>query len=634
MHTNLPEGTVAMASPPTPQRLRVYHSIVFKNMLLFVLILTAAVVPLALRYYQDSRESEIQTLASKLEFFAERGASWIDVESIPALTAPEHKETPAYTSLLKTLQRIEREFDVDNAVVMRREPQGRYTYVAIGHDAFDIGMPVHIHSMFPATYSATNDTWRRGEMLHSQLFGGKVGDQEFAQFLQINTPLKLSNTVVAILMLNKFADPVAEAVRMKTLGVVGLTVAIFVLGLALFGLISARMLRPLKDLTAAAGEVARDNLDIIIPVLRSRDEVGRLTGSFDAMVQGLRQRNFLHDAFGRYLSKEVVDELLGSPEGLKLGGELREVTFLVSDLRGFSALASHLSPHDVLTIMNRYLERMVDIIMHYRGTINEFQGDGILAFFGAPLAAADDTERAIACAIEMQRTLAELNTEQRRLGLPELGMGIGINAGEVIVGNIGSEKRAKYTALGSAVNLAYRIESHTVGGQLLISPSVYEHVRTLVQVQGTLEVQFKGIDQVLTLHDVTAIGGHYQLALPEKAPEVLVPLDPPLPMACFPLTGKAVAAAAISGHIVRLAASTAEAILEAPVTVLTNFKVTLDPHNTTSIADVYAKVLAVAPPDAAPADTRVSLGFTSLPEEAQTFLEHQRATALHEEPVV
>ncbi|RMF85270.1 MAG: adenylate/guanylate cyclase domain-containing protein, partial [Nitrospinota bacterium] len=580
--------------PSTPQRIRFYHSIVFKNLLLFLGILLVAIIPLALRYYQDSRDYEIQNWASKLEFFAERGASWLDVEAITRLTRPEQMRSPAYQKLLATLQRITREFAVDDAVVMRRNADGRYTYVAIAHGydvsqpplgelnagtrnpcnptaagaasnpcsptatrrgAFDIGQPVHIHSLFPATYQATNDTWLAGEMMHSQLFGGKVGDQVFDQFLQVNTPLKHNGKVVAILMLNKFANPLAAAVRAKTLKVVTLSVSALIIGLTLFGFISARMLRPLQALTLAANAVAQGNLDLSVPVPHSRDEVGRLAETFQTMLTGLRQRDFIRDTFGRYLSPEIVAELLESPDGLKLGGETRELTLLVSDLRGFTTLASRLSPQEVITLLNRYLERMVDIITRYRGTVDEFQGDGILAFFGAPLAADDDPERAVACAIAMQRALVEINAEQRQRNLPELAMGIGINTGEVVVGNIGSEKRTKYGAVGSAINTAYRIESYTVGGQILISPSVYERVRSIVQIRGTLQVRFKGLDQPITLYDVIGLQGKYALSLPEKPPEACTPLDQPIPIVCYPVEGKAVSEQAISGYITGLAES-------------------------------------------------------------------------------
>src|SRR5438876_12124366 len=161
---------------------------------------------------------------------------------------------------------------------------------------------------------------------------------------------------------------------------------------------------------------------------------------------------------------------------------------LVSDLRGFSSMVARLDPHTVVQITNRYLARMIDVITRYRGTVDEFQGDGILAFFGAPLAAPDDAERAVACAIEMQQALVAVNDEQRAAGLPELAMGIGINTGEVIVGNIGSEQRTKYGAVGAAINLAYRIESQTIGGQVLLGPRTYELVCDVVDVRGSVEV--------------------------------------------------------------------------------------------------------------------------------------------------
>jgi class 3 adenylate cyclase len=389
------------------------------------------------------------------------------------------------------------------------------------------------------------------------------------------------------------------------------------------------MLRPLKNLTASAGEVAQGNLETKIPSPRSRDEVGRLTATFGTMLEGLRQRDFIRDAFGRYLSKEVVEELLGSPDGLKIGGEIREVTILVSDLRGFTSLASRLSPHDVIDILNRYLERMVDIIARYRGTVDEFQGDGILAFFGAPLVASDDPERAIACAIEMQTALVEINTEQRQRNLPELAMGLGINTGEVIVGNIGSEKRTKYGAVGTPINTAYRIESYTVGGQILISPSTYERVQALMCVRGTMEAQFKGLDQPITLYDITGLGGKYACALPVETPEAFMHLDTPLPITCFVVEGKTVSEKAIPGYITRLAAAAAQATLEDQVAMHANLKLILDPPEAAGLSEVYVKVLELGSNGGA-TSTQVCLGFTAFPDDAKAFLDQQRVTALQE----
>ena len=150
-------------------------------------------------------------------------------------------------------------------------------------------------------------------MMHSQLFGGNVAGREFDQFLQINTPLKIDGDVVAILMLNKFANPVADAVQAKTLAVFGLTLGILLVELTLFGYISARMLRPLRHLTAVAGEVAQGNLGLSLPPTRRHDEAGRLTQTFDTMLDGLRQRDLIRDTFGRYVSPEVAEAVINFP---------------------------------------------------------------------------------------------------------------------------------------------------------------------------------------------------------------------------------------------------------------------------------------------------------------------------------
>src|SRR5262249_45099867 len=161
--------------------------------------------------------------------------------------------------------------------------------------------------------------------------------------------------------------------------------------------------------------------------------------------QQLELRNrFIRATFGRYLSDEVVASLLESSEGLDLGGEKRTATLLMSDLRGFTPLSERLAPEQVLTITNRYLSAMVDVILRYQGTINEFVGDAILVIFGAPISREDDAQRAVACAIAMQQAMTSVNEQNRRAGLPEVEMGIGVHTGDVVVGNIGSHKRTKY----------------------------------------------------------------------------------------------------------------------------------------------------------------------------------------------
>lgn len=297
---------------------------------------------------------------------------------------------------------------------------------------------------------------------------------------------------------------------------------------------------------------------------------------------------------------------------------------MVSDIRGFTSLSARLSPHETIDILNRYLERMVEIISKYRGTVNEIEGDGILVFFGAPLDEGDNEERAVACAIEMQREMVEFNQDQRQRGLSELGIGIGINKGEVVVGNIGSEKRAKYSAIGSAINTAYRIESYTVGGQILIGPSVYESIGSCLEIKGTISARFKGLPEPMTLYDVAGIKYRCKLSLPQKKDEVYTQLDPPITIRCFPIVGKSISDNAINGRMIRLGQSSAEIILEENLSKHTNVLIRIDNNAERRLSEIYAKILPHEKPESSGVKKRIGIEFTWVPEDANSFLDSKR----------
>jgi adenylate cyclase len=248
----------------------------------------------------------------------------------------------------------------------------------------------------------------------------------------------------------------------------------------------------------------------------------------------------------------VVAQLLDAPKGFELGGELRKVTILMSDLRGFTALAECLQPQEVMTFLNRYLEAMVDVILAYRGTIIEILGDGLLVLFGAPLTRDDDAERAVACALAMQLRLHDTNAPNRQANLLEVDMGIGIHAGEVVVGHIGSQQRTKYGVVGSTMNLTGRIESYTMGGQILISPTTYAATATLLTVSHQMTIEPKGIAAPITLYAVSGIAGTHALHLPTPA-ETLVSLPQALAVRYSVLEGKFAGSTMSGGHLVKLA---------------------------------------------------------------------------------
>ena len=204
------------------------------------------------------------------------------------------------------------------------------------------------------------------------------------------------------------------------------------------------------------------------------------------------RNQLIAEVFGRYTSDAIVSRLLKSPEALKMGGETRKVTVLFADLCGFTPLCTGLDPQRVVRLLNIHLGAMVDVIMNHGGTIDEFLGDAVLAIFGAPILAEDDAQRALACAIAMQHAMEGVNGKLSDEGLPSLQMGIAVHTGEVVAGNIGSQRRAKYGIVGAAVNLVTRIEEFTTGGQILCSEDTLREAGGLVDFDEHVEIPGKG----------------------------------------------------------------------------------------------------------------------------------------------
>ncbi len=330
-----------------------------------------------------------------------------------------------------------------------------------------------------------------------------------------------------------------------------------------------------------------------------------------------KQNSILESMFGRYLSTEVMNSLLDDPSTLELGGEKRKVTIMLSDLRGFTALSERLNPEQVVQLLNTYFEIMVDVILQYQGTINEIIGDSLLVIFGAPKEMPDRAKRAIACAIEMQNAMAKVNEQNRGQSLPDLEMGIGLNETEVIVGNIGSSKRSKYAVVGSGVNMTSRIESYTVGGQILISESVHQEAADILRVDAQWDVLPKGAEKPLRVYDVGGIAGGYNLALASKE-QLLITLARQIPVRYTVLEGKDVGVKEQEGSFVRLSKNCAEMMLDYPLGILANLKMNLENvSEKLSARDFYGKVTQHISVNGSAQLVR----FTSLPPEVDAFFE-------------
>ena len=307
-----------------------------------------------------------------------------------------------------------------------------------------------------------------------------------------------------------------------------------------------------------------------------------------ALNDKLELRNkLLSETFGRFLSDEIVKKLLDTPDGLKLGGEKRTLTILMSDIRGFTALSERMDPGDLIALLNHYLEEMTEPIQKHGGTIIEFIGDGILAIYGAPDYYPDHATRAVASAVEMQSKMNDVNKWNEKKGYPPLEMGIGINTGEVIVGNIGSEKRTKYGVAGPAVNLCGRIESYTIGGQILIPESTKDRIESDLEIVKEMTVYPKGANKEILLWQVTGIGKPYELYARHESKKP-IPLSKPAPVCFYRLEGKHKLEGELFGGIIGVADDRALFSTDAKLEILDNIQIDAG-------GDLYCKVLDVMP---------------------------------------
>ncbi len=342
-------------------------------------------------------------------------------------------------------------------------------------------------------------------------------------------------------------------------------------------------------------QVADDAPVEIREIVATRKEM--LANLFKVSEERLRLVNFIRDMFGRYLSKKVVDNILESPEEQKIGGRRKTVTILMSDIRGFTGLSETMDPEIMVQLLNRYLERMSKIILKYDGIIDEILGDSILAVFGVPEKNVTDPVRAVACAVAMQNALDDLNDTFIREGHPPLEMGIGINTGSVVVGNIGSEVRMKYAVVGSTVNTAARIESNTVGGQILLGESTYDLVKETVTCDAPQTFMMKGIKRPLVVYAVKRIGPPFNLEL--KLPETVeTGVHINLPFRCWKVENKKIGDSAVSGETILLSNNLITASIAPGFDPLTDIKLAFDfcveAH---CFEDIYAKVLSVKEKD-------------------------------------
>jgi adenylate cyclase len=220
-----------------------------------------------------------------------------------------------------------------------------------------------------------------------------------------------------------------------------------------------------------------------------------------------QQKALIKNVFSHYISPAVVNELVANPEKAALGGDKRELTAFFSDIAGFTTISESLTPEKLVELLNEYLDEMTEIIIKTGGTLDKYEGDAIMAFWGAPIPQKDHAYRACQAALEMQRRLNEMRPEWKKRGRPELEVRCGLNTGWMIVGNMGGKDRFDYTIIGDSVNLASRLEgaNKQYNSKIMISEFTYKHVEGKVAVRELDLIQVKGKTEPIKVYELLGL---------------------------------------------------------------------------------------------------------------------------------
>ena len=477
-----------------PRRRLWFVSLSLKNLAVFLVVFLVALFPLVHSYWNDARENRINILSGQLELIGQRSIGTIRVEEIKPLVSKELTRTELHKTVIARLRDIQTEYAVDNAIIMRRRESGGFVMIADGNGQFHVNETVLIHDRFPETLRAANAAWESRQPMRTGLFGfGKF------EYLQVYYPVMDEGRVVALLLINKFAEDVDQAIRAKTTALLVLTGVLALLGVAGFWFFSHRMLAPLVRLKNAALRLASGDLEVEVPPMMRRDEVSDLSESFRLMVEELRRNREelnrynaqlertlarvrlmedIEKSLSKFVPREVSNALQNDPEALERGKTPMDVSVLFLDVEGSTLFAESLGPKSTDRMIEVYFSRFLDCIYDNQGDINETAGDGLMLIFQS----ADTRQHAfnaVKTAIGIQRITQEIQSGLNT-GEEQVRINIGICSGEALVGFTRYEaisgERITFTASGLTTIIAARLADMAKDGTVLVSGETVERL--------------------------------------------------------------------------------------------------------------------------------------------------------------
>ena len=492
-----------------------YRTKVFALLLLLVVVANGL---LAYADYNDSDRLLRQEIHYKVRSIAYSTAAVMDPGAITSIRTPADQNSPAYANILKILLQVRDANRRGDTYVQRmftltvssRDPKAlqygvettdNIVYTRQVGDIYRIdGIPVSV---------GLEDLMPKNAITY---YAGYRYDTAYGPVYDHSGKLVAAVGVVDI-------EPrygLLPLLRPRVL----ITFAISLLfALILSAVLSRRVTKPLYELRKIIDAIAGGDFNAIVPHFRN-DQFAEIATSLKAMETGLRERDTIRSAFSGYISRQVLDAVLTAGGTAALKGERRRITVLFADIRGFTTLSETMPPEDVVELLSEFFDRMVEVILRNQGTIDKFLGDGMMVIFGAPGADPYQEEHAVKAALEMQEELRMLCEKWQSQGRHPFRMGIGINSGNAIVGNIGSKEHMEYTAIGDTVNLASRLESEskTVGVEILVSEYTHEGARPLFKWKEAGVLHVKGREESVHAYSVEGLDDLRRTS-PESAAE-------------------------------------------------------------------------------------------------------------------
>jgi len=328
------------------------------------------------------------------------------------------------------------------------------------------------------------------------------------------TPVLFRDTRVGYTVLSFSKAFINERVRSAVTSLIFITIiAIVVVSLLSIPLASG-FLAPIFMLLKGTKEIVRGNFDYKIPEGRG-DEVGELVRSFNHMASELKKKETMKEVFNLYVSPDVADEILKSPESLDLGGNRRRLTVVFADIRGFTALTRSMRPEQTVEILNKYFSLITEVVFSFGGTIDKFIGDAVMCVFGSPIYTPDHLEQAVKTTVAIRDVLERVNALRQGRGEAPFLMGLGLDSGPVIVGNMGSRQRMEYTVVGEAVNMASRLSDIADGGVILLKEELYPSIKDFTRVIKVEPAVIKGIDKPVGIYSIVELKERWRVEVDE-----------------------------------------------------------------------------------------------------------------------